>query len=376
MSHPLSSPESPPIDPSWKTAAFVDVETTGLSSNDEMIELAILLFCFDPETGEVKNVIDQYVGLREPGCPIHPAAAKRHRITPRMLKGKTLDDGRVLAILDQAEFIIAHNVSFDRRFICTQYPALSEKLWLCSLYGIDWKSKGFKKRTLEALLRAHRISITTKHRAEADARAALTLLSMTGTDEKPYFSELVHEYSIAVKKAEAQKLTDGEAFVIETIKAIVGPGDLKVGYYKTKSYISVGFEDGSYWFVRFWWGPRAKYIVLNQAEGYQKEQRINIASVEDLHEHAMAIRSTHKASLDWYETAQKYKGQPYQRTYSIHIDASKILASVESDKDKTPKTDVEHTPKTNVVKDKPKGSCLGCLGGILVIIAILYLLAR
>ncbi len=374
MSHSLTLPESFPIDPSWKIAAFVDVETTGLGSDDEMIELAILIFSFDPQTGEIKSIIDQYVGLREPGCPIHPAAAKRHRITPSMLKGKQLDDELVLSILDQAEFIVAHNVSFDKRFICTQYPSLSEKLWLCSLYGVDWKSKGFKKRTLEALLRAHRISITTKHRAEADARAALTLLSMTGKDNKTYFSELVHEYSEAVKKVEAQKLTNDEALILETIKAIVGPGDVEVGYYKTKSYISVGFEDGGYWFVRFRWGPRAKYVILNRAEGYQRDQRIDISSVGDLHEHATAIRSTHKASLDWYETAQKYKDQPYQRTYSIHIDASKLLASVESDKDKTPT--VGHTSKANVPKDKPKRSCLGCLGAILIIISILYLLGR
>ena len=48
-------------------AGFIDVETTGLSPHyHEIVEFAICLFKFERENGEVKRIVEEYAGLREP----------------------------------------------------------------------------------------------------------------------------------------------------------------------------------------------------------------------------------------------------------------------------------------------------------------------
>ena len=60
--------------------AFLDTETTGLTSNDEVIEFAIVLFRYDVSRRKLR-VIDRYRGLREPSCAIAPGAEAVHGIS-------------------------------------------------------------------------------------------------------------------------------------------------------------------------------------------------------------------------------------------------------------------------------------------------------
>jgi hypothetical protein len=103
--------------PEWGVAALVDCETTGLYHQDELIELAVILFYFDRTTAAVHGIADWYVGWREPAVEINPDATKKNGITRDMVAGKMLDSRRVDAIFDRAEFFIAHNAGFDSRFV-------------------------------------------------------------------------------------------------------------------------------------------------------------------------------------------------------------------------------------------------------------------
>ena len=60
----------------------VDTETTGTDSNtDAIIELGMVLFEYDPETGIVYDVLGTYDQLEEPGFPIPPESTAVHGIT-------------------------------------------------------------------------------------------------------------------------------------------------------------------------------------------------------------------------------------------------------------------------------------------------------
>lgn len=173
-------------------ACFVDVETTGLCSRtEEIVELAICLFEYSKETGEIVRMVDRYVGLREPSVPISPGAARVHGLKLKDLCGKKLDNARVEAILHTAEFIVAHNAPFDRGFVTRLFPVSSHKHWLCSMSGINWKGKGFASRGLQNLLRDHGITAGRAHRAEDDVLATLRLLTRRGLDGRWYFAELL-----------------------------------------------------------------------------------------------------------------------------------------------------------------------------------------
>lgn len=167
---------------------MVDVETTGLSPrHDEIVELAAILFAFDRETGQIRGVVDEYTGLREPSVPISPEAARVNGITPEMVRGQRLDEARVEGIFRRAEFLVAHNASFDRGFVTRLFPGTKRKPWLCSMRHVDWRGMGFSSAALQSLLRRHGIAVQRAHRGSDDARATLELLSRRDADGRPYF---------------------------------------------------------------------------------------------------------------------------------------------------------------------------------------------
>ncbi|MFW5986511.1 MAG: exonuclease domain-containing protein [Halanaerobiales bacterium] len=178
-------------------AGFVDVETTGLEHNDEIVELAIILFSFDYRTGKLIEVLDEYTGLREPKVPIHPRARSVHGLDRSQLAGKSLNRNRVQILISEADFLIAHNASFDRRFVSKLFPEAKDKTWLCSMSGISWKSRGFDSRGLQNLLRDHNVKPERAHRALSDVRSALKLLTSKNRNHKynTYLHELLEKSS-------------------------------------------------------------------------------------------------------------------------------------------------------------------------------------
>ncbi len=173
-------------------AGFIDVETTGLNpANDEIIEFAVTLFSFNYETGEVLEVLDEYVGMREPKKKIPRSAIKIHGITNEEVLGKKLDKEHILSILSKADLLIAHNAAFDRSFVVRLFPEFNCKPWFCSMRGINWGQKGFAYKSLPYLLKAHGIKNNRTHRADSDVRAAIKLLSQYNKENKTYLYELV-----------------------------------------------------------------------------------------------------------------------------------------------------------------------------------------
>lgn len=173
-------------------ATIIDVETTGLDPlRHEILELGILLFAYRRSSGRIINIVDEYVGLREPATQISFQANAVHGITYTMVKGSRLDDDRILALLDKAEFVIAHNVQFDFNFVTRLYPEASRKPWLCSMRQINWAHHGYHSRGLQKLLAAHGIAVKSIHRAGDDCRSALSLLDRRGQHGHTYLQELL-----------------------------------------------------------------------------------------------------------------------------------------------------------------------------------------
>ena len=157
-------------------AVVIDTETTGTDlAEDRVIELALVKFEYDRESGAVGRVLEVYDGLVDPGRPIPPESTAIHHITDAMVAGKRLDEAAIERLLDGVGVVIAHMASFDRPFVERRLPGFASLPWACSLQEVPWDALGLGGRKLEYL--AYRYGFFYEgHRAEIDCRALLEVL--------------------------------------------------------------------------------------------------------------------------------------------------------------------------------------------------------
>ncbi len=157
-------------------AVIIDTETTGTSHDrDQIIEVGIVRFEYEPDSGQVVRVTDVYSGLEDPGRTIPPESTAIHGITDDMVAGKRLDESRITAIVKDATLVIAHNAAFDRPFMEARMPLFAGLPWGCSFAQVPWADEGFRSAKLEYLGWLSGFFYDA-HRSEIDCRALLEVL--------------------------------------------------------------------------------------------------------------------------------------------------------------------------------------------------------
>ena len=170
---------------------ILDCETTGLSDEDELIELGLIV-CNVIRPEMLLEEADLYCGFREPKRQVCSSAEALSGLTTEMLKGQSLDNGRISTLLKKAQVIVSHNAQFDRQMVVQVLPSLGQKRWLCSLYGINWPKFGCFDRSLSGLVAAHKLINNSPHRAIGDAAALLRLLNLSNlVSQQTYLAELL-----------------------------------------------------------------------------------------------------------------------------------------------------------------------------------------
>lgn len=171
------SPRPRPEGEKLRIGLFVDVETTGLDSRqDEIIELAMVPFQYGLD-GTIYEVLEPFHGYRQPSRPISPPITSLTGIDDAIVAGKTLAAEDVARFAAPAALVIAHNASFDRRFLERYSEVFRTKPWACSMSEIDWSSEGFEGTKL-AYLATEAGFFYERHRATNDCLAAIELLAM------------------------------------------------------------------------------------------------------------------------------------------------------------------------------------------------------
>lgn len=154
----------------------VDTETTGTNSDkDAIIELGMVLFEFDPETGIVYNVLDSFDQLEDPGFPIPPEATAVHGITDEMVARNRIDEASVEKFLEGVCLVVAHNSKFDRVFMEKRLPIFESLPWGCSFAQVDWSEEGIGSAKLEYIAYKYGFFYDA-HRADVDCFALLEVL--------------------------------------------------------------------------------------------------------------------------------------------------------------------------------------------------------
>ena len=154
----------------------VDTETTGLDpETDDIVELALRRVRIDT-TGRIVEIGRGQSWLEDPGRPLDLEVARMTGLTDSDLQGEAIADGVATAMLASADWICAHNSSFDRRFIERRLPDARGAHWCCSCSDVDWAARGFDGRGLGWLLSQCGLCYAG-HRALNDVDAVVALLA-------------------------------------------------------------------------------------------------------------------------------------------------------------------------------------------------------
>ena len=178
-----------------KRGLVIDVEATGLSiQNDDVIQLAMLPFDYEVDTGLITDVHHTlaFEALREPSTAISEEASVLTGITDEMVSGKSINYADVIQIVSQSDFIIAHNARFDRPMVERLWPCFTEKPWSCTFDSVDWLREGFSAGKLD-YIGTQFGWFYNGHRALADCEACLALLAQTLPKSNKRVLELVRD---------------------------------------------------------------------------------------------------------------------------------------------------------------------------------------
>ncbi|WP_257000243.1 exonuclease domain-containing protein [Neobacillus jeddahensis] len=181
-----------------KLGLVLDVETTGLGpTSDEVIELALKLFSYRTDTGEIVEIIEEDSFLREPlsrsARNNYDNAYRVHGIPYELVAGKSFYDVKIKTYFHRADSVFAHNASFDRSFLYHMYPEVNELKWYCTMRNIPWKNYGFPNGKLLTLLQAHNITDYQTHRALDDITYLMDLLKQTSPKGNLYLQEVLEK---------------------------------------------------------------------------------------------------------------------------------------------------------------------------------------
>ncbi|WP_174290985.1 3'-5' exonuclease [Sphingomonas bacterium] len=156
-------------------AVVLDTETTGVGEEDVIIELAMRRIRFDPD-GIIVSIDKPYAWLEDPGREIPADVGKLTGITDEELRGRSIDEGEALRLLNSAEFVCAHNARFDLGMLVKRLPEAAGLAWACSQNDVDWRASGFEGgRSLGWLLGQIGL-FHGAHRAVDDVDAVIALL--------------------------------------------------------------------------------------------------------------------------------------------------------------------------------------------------------
>ncbi len=175
---PPSSYGTPAGGEPLRTAAALDVETTGMDRQaDAIIQLSMVPFTYDAESGRIFDVGATLTYFDDPGRPIPPEIVALTGITDADVAGKRIDGEAIRTFLGPVSLVIAHNADFDRPFTERRLPDFRDRAWACSVRDVPWRQRGLSSSSLEYLLMKRCRCFYGAHRADQDALAVVHLLA-------------------------------------------------------------------------------------------------------------------------------------------------------------------------------------------------------
>jgi len=172
--------------------AIIDIETTGGSvKNSKITELAVFKH-------DGVSVVDSFVRLIDPECPIPEFIARLTGITDAMVKDapKFYEIAKDFIEFTQDCVFVAHNVGFDYSVIRHEFKLLGydyRRPHLCTVRAARYVIPGHKSYSLGKLTKELGIQLEGRHRAWGDAQATAELFSLLIQKDPKGLSTFIQE---------------------------------------------------------------------------------------------------------------------------------------------------------------------------------------
>ncbi len=166
-----------------RIGVFLDIEATGLSTDDKVIELGMVKFEYT-EDGRIFRLLEEFNSYQDPKMAIPEHITKLTGITDNMVKGHQIIESDVESYLKNVDLIIAYNAKFDRSFFEKTFKTLSPKPWACLMHEVDWKGEDISSHKLEYI--AYKYGFFYEgHRAVIDCLVGIHILAqrLKNTDQ-------------------------------------------------------------------------------------------------------------------------------------------------------------------------------------------------
>lgn len=165
--------------------AVVDVETTGSTREDRVMEIA----CVHVADGRIGA---KYSTLVDPGCGIPPYISRMTGIDETMVQAapRFEEISTVVRRALNGRVFVAHNVRFDWRFVASEMQRTRSEVpngdRLCTVRFAKRMLPGLRRWGLDALIEYYDLECRARHRAWGDAlvTAELLLLLLEAADRR------------------------------------------------------------------------------------------------------------------------------------------------------------------------------------------------
>jgi len=156
-----------------KRYVICDIEATGLDSDRDMIEIALI-------TWEEDRIIEVYETLINPMRPVPEFISNLTSISNRDLKEapKFYEVADAIRMRLEGAVFVSHNTEFDLGLLRKKFQEMGQDLKVknfCTLKVAQLEIPGLSNYNLDALCNFFHIKITDRHRAIGDAKATLQL---------------------------------------------------------------------------------------------------------------------------------------------------------------------------------------------------------
>lgn len=176
-----------PLDGGDIVVGVIDVETTGLSDNAKVIEIAMLKMTLSD--GQLANITEPLVMLEDPGEPLSPDIVAITGITDADVQGERFNEQLLAHAMGEVDVLCAFNAPFDAGHLKRRFPGMRHP-WICARSEFDWQAAGCDGRSQQALLSGFG-HFYEAHRAAGDAWALAMLIAMPAADGRTIAANIV-----------------------------------------------------------------------------------------------------------------------------------------------------------------------------------------